>query len=263
MNFRRISGDIIKFIKTEIANRKSEGVVIGISGGIDSAVLAYLAVKALGNSKVLGLLLSDKDVTPSNDVDDALEVCNRLDIEYKKININDPKYAFFQLLDKTEDKIINGNLVARIRMCFLYYYAGLKNRLVLGSSNKTELTLGYFTKYGDGAADLLPLGDLYKTQITGLAKYVEVPHTIVEKKSSARLWSDQITEVELGLPFSQIDMIIDEMKKFEKFDEASDETQLADSLQIDKESIQKIKKLIIANSHKLSFPPICRIPTEY
>ncbi len=258
MNIRRVSGEIVNFIKTEITNRKSEGVVIGISGGVDSAVLAYLAVKALGNARVFGLLLSDKDVTPSNDIDDALEVCDRLDIEYRKINIDDPKQGFLQLLDQTENKIIKGNLVARIRMCFLYYYAGLKNRLVLGSSNKTELNLGYFTKYGDGAADLLPLGDLYKTQITALAKYVEVPHTIVEKKSSARLWADQITEVELGLPFNQLDKIIDKIINTQNF-ESADAEMLSDLLDINKESIQKIQNLISANRHKLSFPPICKV----
>ena len=219
-----------------------------------------MAVKALGKSKVLGLLLPDKDVTPLNDITDGLEVCKRLEIEYKKADVNSPKQGFSDILDQTDNRIVEGNLVARIRMCILYYYAGMKGRLVLGSSNKTELFLGYFTKYGDGAADLLPLGDLYKTEIMELARHLEIPNAILEKKSSARLWSDQITEEELGLPFTQLDLVVDKLigshnKKYREISEYKN-----DFPGIDVQSIQRIQKLIDSNKHKLSFPPVCKLP---
>lgn len=261
MDFSRITEVIVNFIKNEIEARKAEGVVIGISGGIDSAVLAYLASMALGKKRVLGLLMPDKDVTPLSDITDGLEVCNRLGIGYKNAEVNSPKQGFNKILERSENRVIEGNLVARIRMCILYYYAAMNSGLVLGSSNKTELFLGYFTKYGDGAADLLPLGDLYKTEIIGLGKYLEIPNAILDKKSSARLWTDQITEVELGLPFSQLDVVVDKLLDLQKnklYKQISDYK--SDFPGIDLQSVQRIQKLLVANQHKLSFPPLCELP---
>lgn len=260
MDFRQVTEVIVNFIKKEIEIRQAEGVIIGISGGIDSAVLAYLAVKALGKTRVLGLLLPDKDVTPLSDISDGLEVCNRLGIEYKQADVNSPKKGFNDILESSENKIVDGNLVARIRMCILYYYAGMKSRLVLGSSNKTELFLGYFTKYGDGAADLLPLGDLYKTEIIGLGKYLQIPEAILDKKSSARLWTNQITEEELGLPFSKLDVVVDRLVGLQNklYNHISEYK--SDFPGIDLQSVIRVQKLMDANQHKLSFPPICELP---
>jgi NAD+ synthase len=258
MNFESTSQQIMNFIKKETAFRKSNGVVLGISGGIDSTVLAYLATRAIGPENVKGLILPDETVTPSNDIEDALRICSDLKIDSEKISINKPKDSFLEIIKHTDKLLLTGNLVARIRMCILYYYSGLMGRLVLGSSNKTELMLGYFTKFGDGAADLLPLGDLYKTHLLDLAKYLEIPDFIIDKKSSARLWADQFTEVELGLPFIQLDKIL---QFFESPINSQYDTQTISNKfpGLSLELIHEVQQRMEYNHHKLTFPPVCNI----
>ena len=258
MNFESISQEIMNFIKKETESRKSNGVVLGISGGIDSTVLAFLAARAIGPENVKGLILPDETVTPANDIEDAIRICSDLKIDSEKIYINKPKNSFLEIIKHTDNMLLTGNLVARVRMCVLYYYSGLMGRLVLGSSNKTELMLGYFTKFGDGAADLLPLGDIYKTQLFGLAKYLEIPGSVIDKKSSARLWANQFTEDELGLPFTQLDKIL-------QFFESSnnlhyDRQALSDEFPGSSiEIIEEVQFRMKNNQHKLTFPPVCKI----
>ncbi len=258
MYFESISQEIINFIRKETESRKSTGVVLGISGGIDSAVLAYIATRAIGPEKVMGLIMPDENVTPSSDVEDALRICSDLKIDSEKIYTNRPKNSFLEIIKRADNVLLTGNLVARIRMCILYYYSGLLGRLVLGSSNKTELMLGYFTKFGDGAADLLPLGDLYKTQLLGLAKYLEIPDSIIDKKSSARLWPYQFTEDELGLPFTQLDKIL---QFFESSNNVHYDIQAISNEfpGLSLEDIQEVQHRIENNQHKLKFPPVCKI----
>lgn len=260
MNFESASQEIIDFIKKETEVRESKGIVLGMSGGIDSTVLAYLATRAIGSKNVKGLILPDESVTPPDDIEDALTICSILNIDYEKMSINKPKDSFLEMIKYKNDPLLAGNLVARIRMCILYYYSGQMGTLVLGSSNKTELMLGYFTKFGDGAADLLPLGDLYKTQLFGLAKFLEIPESIIQKKSSARLWAAQFTEDELGFPFVQLDKIL---QCFEAYSNVShddiDRAIHKEFPEISPDAIQKIQWRIAHNQHKIVFPPICKI----
>jgi NAD+ synthase len=258
MNFESISQEIMDFIKKETESRKSNGVVLGISGGIDSTVLAFLATRAIGPENVKGLILPDETVTPANDIEDAIRICSDLKIDSEKIYINKPKNSFLEIIKYTDNILLTGNLVARVRMCVLYYYSGLMGRLVLGSSNKTELMLGYFTKFGDGAADLLPLGDIYKTQLFGLAKYLEIPGSVIDKKSSARLWANQFTEDELGLPFNQLDKILQffESSKNVHYDrQALSDEFPGSSIEI----IEEVQFRMKNNQHKLKFPSVCKI----
>ena len=258
MNFESISQEIMNFIKKETESRKSNGVVLGISGGIDSTVLAFLATRAIGPENVKGLILPDETVTPAKDIEDAIRICSVLKIDSEKIYINKPKNSFLEIIKCTDNMLLTGNLVARVRMCVLYYYSGLMGRLVLGSSNKTELMLGYFTKFGDGAADLLPLGDIYKTQLFGLAKYLEIPGSVIDKKSSARLWANQFTEDELGLPFNQLDKIL---QFFESSNNVHyDRQALSDEFPGSSiEIIEEVQFRMKNNQHKLTFPPVCKI----
>ncbi len=257
-NYTLINNTINAFIKNQVKIGNVKGVVLGLSGGIDSSVAAYCASNSLGKEQVLGLLLPDKEITPQQDIDDALEICSILKIDYKIIYINNVKNSFLNALEKTDNNLVIGNLLSRTRMCILYYYANLMNRFVLGTADKSELTIGYFTKFGDGASDLFPIGDLYKTQIKEYAKFLNIPPQIISKKSSARLWRNQETEQEIGLSFDELDSILSFLQKQNKF--------IFDYSLVKKEfpsipenKLDYVLYLINKNEHKFAFPPICHL----
>lgn len=170
-----------------------------------------LATKALGPDKVFGLILPDSSVTPTRDTRHALDLAKRLNIKYKTIELKTIRKHLLQRLP--DNKLARGNLLVRLRMSLIYYYAAILNGIVLGTGDKSEMSLGYFTKYGDGAADLLPIADLYKTQVRSLAQYLSIPDEIVNKESSARLWRGHTAEGELGLSYDDIDLILDHIER--------------------------------------------------
>lgn len=257
-DFTLINNSISTFIKNKVQEANVGGVVLGISGGIDSAVVAFLAAHALGNENVLGLLMPDKEITPQQDMDDAIKICSILKMPYKIIYVNNIKNEFLDALGKTDNKLVEGNLISRIRMSILYYHANLLNKMVLGTSNKTEITIGYFTKHGDGASDLSPIGCLYKTQVKEFAKFLNVPNQIIYKKSSAGLWINQQTEDEIGLLFDDLDAVLMFIDKQNK--DNTDLSLLERSFPlIPKEKISHILYLIKKNKHKSSFSTVCNL----
>ena len=248
---------VCSFIKDNVQKANVNGAVIGLSGGIDSSVVVQLASQAIGNKNILSLILPDGDITPKEDIEDAIHLCDNLKIEYKLLYIDNVKKEFFNLLEKTENNLAQGNLVSRIRMCIIYYHANLLKKLVLGTSNKTEISLGYFTKYGDGASDVLPIGDLYKTQVIELAKFLNIPKNIINKKSSARLWIGQQTEEEIGLLFKDIDSIL--MYTHKNIHSKYSTTIENKFPHIPFEKIKHILYLIEKNKHKQSSSRICNL----
>ncbi len=210
ISYPEIKDKIVAFINSRVSGSGAKGAVIGLSGGIDSALTAYLTVLALGKENVLGLLLPEKSITSKADIDDAIEVANILGIEHKIIEISSILASFSSVIPVFDNKsrIANGNLKARTRMCILYYYANLLDRMVIGTGNKTELLLGYFTKYGDGGVDIEPIGDLYKTRVRGLSRYLGVPDRIIEKTPAAGLWPGQTDESDLGVSYEMADQIL-------------------------------------------------------
>jgi NAD+ synthase len=176
-----------------------------------------------------------------------------LDIKYQIIDITEIKQKYIDLLPV--EKISVGNLTARIRMTLLYYYANLYNKLVLGTSDKSEITIGYFTKFGDGASDLLPLADVYKTQVRELGRYLNVPNTILLKKSTPSLWLNQTAENEIGMEYEKIDNIL---KYLEINNSPMREKELIKK-GFNKNDVEFIKTLILRNIHKRKSPKICYI----
>ncbi len=253
MNLLHITNCIIEFIQNEVTSANYQGVVLGLSGGIDSSVALYLATKALGNNKVLGLILPDKKVSKRSDIDDAIELSQKVGINYHIIDITEIKQKYMDILPL--EKISIGNLTARIRMNFIYYYANIGHKLVLGTSDKSELMIGYFTKFGDGAADILPLADIYKTEVRKLAKYLNLPKKILLKKSSPSLWKDQTAEDEIGMEYEKIDTILKNLA--ENISENANKDLLKKG--IDKNDMLFVKNLLLKNKHKITLPKICII----
>ena len=248
LNIAKISKKIESFISDYVSKNSAKGLVIGLSGGLDSSVVLKLCVNALGKSRVLGVAMPS-DTTPKEDTDHAIKLTKSLGIKHHVIDIGPLLDKYAQVLP--EDRRARGNLTARIRMNILYYYAGVNNYFVAGTSDKSELCIGYFTKFGDGAADIMPIADLYKSQVRALAKYLGIPKEIVEKKSSPRLWHNHLAEEEIGMDYEMIDPIL-----YLLVDRKVKEDYVAKKLGVSAMKVTKIKEMMEKSSHKRRRSPI-------
>ncbi|HON81551.1 MAG TPA: NAD+ synthase [Methanoregulaceae archaeon] len=197
-------GRIEQMIRYAVWSSGLEQIVIGISGGIDSAVAAAFCCRALGGGRVLGLTLPAA-VTPQEDITDSRLLCSKLGMDHRVISIEPILDAYRGLPGFTQSPYLLGNLMARTRMAILYYHANRDGRLVCGTSNRTEYLLGYCTKYGDDAADIQPILHLYKTEVYEYAHDLGIPEPIIRKPPSAGLWVGQQDESEIGLAYPEID----------------------------------------------------------
>lgn len=216
---QKTSRRIIDFIKKTVQEAGFEKVIVAASGGVDSSTTTTLAVRALGENNVLVTLLPYGDLNREG-IKDAKLVLKQLKISAKNIFQIDIKKAVDQIVsvDKKMGKIRQGNIMARVRMIYLYDLAKKHRSLVCGTENKTEHLLGYFTRFGDEASDLEPIKGLYKTQLVKLAKYLNLPERIINKKPSAGLWGGQTDEGEFGFSYQQADQVLHlhHDKKFKK-----------------------------------------------
>jgi NAD+ synthase len=190
--------------------------------------------------------------TPKEDVEHAIQLANALKIEYNVIGIDPLIEKYAQILP--EDKKARGNLMARIRMNILYYYAFLRCYLVIGTGDKSELYIGYFTKYGDGGADMLPIADLYKTQVRALARFLGIPSQIIEKKSSPRLWDNHLAEEEIGMDYEDVDSIL-----YLLIDKRTKPKEIANKLRMPIKSILRIEDMVNKSAHKRKMAEIAYI----
>lgn len=211
LNLKETSEDLIRYIREYVANSGVKGVVLGVSGGVDSACVAALAVKALGTERVHALILPDRE-SNVEDVRDAALVAEILGLKsIKHIDITPIVDAFLKSVGSSyEDapRMAKGNIKVRSRMVLLYYFANAYDFLVLGTSDRSEYLLGFFTKWGDGAADIYPIVNLYKTQVRVLAEYLGIPERICWKPSSPGLWIGHKASDELGAEYDVIDKVL-------------------------------------------------------
>lgn len=242
---------LIRFIKEELAKFNFKKGILGLSGGLDSTVCAYLASRALGPRNVFGLIMPYKD-TFGKDVNDATDIAHQLNLEFLIIDIS-PMVDAYYTKHPSESRIMKGNKMARERMSILYDFSEREKALILGTSNKTELLLGYGTIHGDMACAINPMGDLYKTQIRQLARYLAVPEKILKKKPSAGLWTGQTDEGELGLTYNKIDRILYQLVDLRK----TKNEMISEGFE--KQDVDKIIRLIKSSEFKRHLPPIPKI----
>lgn len=256
LDWNAVEKQIVSFIKSVVKNAGVDGVVVGLSGGLDSSVTLALCVGALGKEKVTALIMPDKEVTPRQDVEDAINLAKSLDAQHAIIDTY-PIYATYAQLNPIHDeqeKVACGNLRARIRMTLLYYYANAHNLLVAGTGDKSEIFIGYFTKWGDGAADFRPIGELYKTQVRWLAKHLGLPERIATKPSSPRLWKGQLAEREIGIKYSLLDLILHGLVDLEMKSE-----EIVSQLNIPIKVIDGVMARVKRSEHKRKLPPVALI----
>jgi len=247
-DYNTIANRIQNRLEQKIKETNSKGVIFGLSGGIDSAVIAYLCNNTI-KEKTLAIIMPDSKVSPESETSDAIKIVDELGLDYKLLDINSIHKEFNMVLEP-EDRAL-GNLRARIRMNILYYYANLKNLIVLGSSDKSEFNIGYFTKFGDGAADILPIASLYKTQVREIAKNLGIDENIISKKSSPHLWPNHEAEHEIGAKYEQIDIIL-----YCILEKKLSVKEVIRESEIEENTVRRIYQLYQSNNHKRIFAEI-------
>jgi len=242
---------LAEFIRSKLDRAGKRKLVVGLSGGVDSAVAAYLAVQALGPESLHCLLMPYRTSSPES-VKDANDLVSRLGVQAETTDIS-PMVAAFDELSGPVDRIRLGNVMARVRMILLFDRSAAFDALVLGTSNKSELLLGYGTLHGDLASALNPLGDLYKTQVRMLAEELGVPSSIRRKPPSADLWPDQTDEDELGFSYDEVDrllaLLVDERMSREAVARRGYSPQL----------VERVIRLIVRSQFKRRLPAIAKV----
>ena len=243
---------IESFIAGSVRATGRAGVVLGLSGGVDSALVAKLCVDALGSERVLALAMPDGK--GGKDQKDARRFAKELGIGFQIVEIAPIVGAMERRLNVfREDPVARGNLRARARMAVLYYVANVENRVVMGTGNKSEIAVAYFTKWGDGGADFLPIGDLYKTQVREMARHLGIPEAIVSKTPTAGLWPGQTDEGELGISYEELDRILLGIElQFEA--EA-----IAEKAGVPLDRVRHVEGLVAASVHKRKMPLIPKL----
>lgn len=256
MNAKEIHDALISGIRDYFRKNNFKKAVIGLSGGLDSSVSCFLAAEALGSKNVTALSMPDLGVTSKRNMKDAELIAKKLKIKYFSIPINDFLQNFFKINKQLKFKksiYAISNAKARTRMMILYYFANLKNALVIGTSDKSEIALGYTTKFGDNAADILVIGDLWKTEVIEMGKFLNIPESILRKKPSAELLLGITAEKELGAPYGILDGIL----KMYIEDDLS--VQEITSRGFNKKIVKNVVDRIRLNEHKRRAPMLIRV----
>jgi NAD+ synthase len=255
INCTKIEYKIKDFISQNIEKAGLDGAVVAVSGGIDSAVTLDLTAKALGADRVTAVTMPERDVTPERDIMDVMQHCESLGVTCNTVDITPMLHVMRDTLPQYEatDRVTAGNIRPRVRMTVTYYFANKHRRMVMGTSNKTELLTGFFTKYGDGGVDLMPLADLYKTQLRQLARHLRIAESIVEKPPSPGFYPGHTDEDELGIEYTTLDLILYSWEK------GSDASTIARDLGTSQGLVESVMRRVKTNEHKRRLPLILRL----
>ena len=251
LNLKEVHSELVEFLRESFKKAGFSKAVLGLSGGIDSALVAYLLRDALGKENVLAIMMPYKSSNPDS-LNHAKLVVEDLKINAKTIEITDMIDAYFKN-EKDASSLRMGNKMARERMSILFDYSSKENALVVGTSNKTEIYLGYSTQFGDSACALNPIGDLYKTNIWDLSRYLKIPNELIEKKPSADLWEGQTDEQEMGLTYKEADQVLYRMLEENK----TVEEVLAEGF--NKDLVDNIVRRMNRSEYKRRMPLIAKI----
>ena len=251
LNLKEVHNELVEFLRENFKKAGFSKAVLGLSGGIDSALVAYLLRDALGKENVLAIMMPYKSSNPDS-LNHAKLVVENLKINSKTIEITDMIDAYFKN-EKEATSLRMGNKMARERMSILFDYSSKENSLVVGTSNKTEIYLGYSTQFGDSACALNPIGDLYKTNIWDLSRYLKIPNELIEKKPSADLWEGQTDEQEMGLTYKEADQVLYRMLEENK----TVEEVLAEGF--NKDLVDNIVRRMNRSEYKRRMPLIAKI----
>lgn len=251
LNLKEVYNELVEFLRENFKKAGFSKAVLGLSGGIDSALVAYLLRDALGKENVLAIMMPYKSSNPDS-LNHAKLLIEDLKINSKTIEITDMIDAYFKN-EKEATSLRMGNKMARERMSILFDYSSKENALVVGTSNKTEIYLGYSTQFGDSACALNPIGDLYKTNIWDLSRYLKIPNELIEKKPSADLWEGQTDEQEMGLTYKEADQVLYRMLEENK----TVEEVLAEGF--NKDLVDNIVRRINRSEYKRKMPLIAKI----
>ena len=251
LNLKEVHNELVEFLRENFKKAGFSKAVLGLSGGIDSALVAYLLRDVLGKENVLAIMMPYKSSNPDS-LNHAKLVIEDLKINSKTIEITDMIDAYFKN-EKEASSLRMGNKMARERMSILFDYSSKENALVVGTSNKTEIYLGYSTQFGDSACALNPIGDLYKTNIWDLSRYLKIPNELIEKKPSADLWEGQTDEQEMGLTYKEADQVLYRMLEENK----TVEEILAEGF--NKDLVDNIVRRMNRSEYKRRMPLIAKI----
>ena len=241
---------IVQFIQTQFRSTECKGVVVGLSGGIDSAVTAALCNKAIGSKKVTGVFMFERKNRDGVDAQHAEALAAELGIRTLDFVIDPVIKSFSETFPIDNlDRVTRGNMKARLRMVSLYCVANSENLLVAGTGDKSEDLIGYFTKYGDGGVDFLPIAHLYKSQVRQLGSFLNVPREIVEKPSSPNLWEGHKATDEIPLDYNELDEVLVCL-----FDLKIGPEEVARGLGIDTSTVREILSMFQRSAHKRTYP---------